>query len=255
MAPSHDDELLRLQAEAAEAAARQGADPGLLAAQLAGMQSSAMGAAVAERYTAMGARWLSDAAPSRLDRGLIDRLSRLGFRSERLADVRIHRGPKAQQAAEALTARAFALGENDIYFAQGQFDPHTRGGLAVLAHELAHVAPPDAQADGVAPAMGGSIPTSSAGPLLNERKRGDEDLAGVEAHERQAREAEARVFAQEDVGAAPQMAAQPGAAATPSGGGDGAAAAKEIPAALLEAKVMQLLAKWERTESERSGAS
>jgi hypothetical protein len=222
MSASHDDDLLRIQAESAEAAARQGADPGHLAAQLAGMQSSAMGAAVADRYTAMGARWLSDAAPTRLDQTLIDRLSRLGFRSERLADVRIHRGPKAQQAADALTARAFALGENDIYFAQGQFDPHTRGGLAVLAHELAHVAPPDSQADGVAPAAGGGIPTSFGGPLLNERKRGDEDLAGAEAHERQAREAEARVFAQEDLAAAPQMAARPGPAAAAPAGGEGA---------------------------------
>ena len=143
MSQAHDDELLRLQANAATTAAEQGADPGQLASQLAGMQSAAMGEGVAGRYASMGARWLSDAAPTRLDRHLIDRLSRLGFRSERLADVRVHRGPKAQRAADALTARAFALGENDIYFAQGQFDPHTTGGLAVLAHELAHVAPPD----------------------------------------------------------------------------------------------------------------
>ncbi|MBM4346209.1 MAG: hypothetical protein FJ100_22775 [Deltaproteobacteria bacterium] len=48
------------------------------------------------------------------------------------------------------------------------------------------------------------------------------------------------------------MAAQPGrapAAATAPAG----ASAKDIPAAQLEAKVMQLLAKWERTEGERSG--
>lgn len=252
MPTQRDDELLELQAQSAELAAQQGADPGELASQLAGAQSAAMGESMSRRYASMGARWLSDQVPTRLDPVLIDRLSRLGFRSDRISEVRIHRGPKAQQAAGALSARAFAVGENDVFFGQGEFDPHTRGGLAVLAHELAHVAPPDSAAGGFAPAMSAGMPSSFQGPVLNERKTGDEDAAGAEAHERQAREAERRVFAQEDSGGSPAMAASPGGGAVKSEAD--AKHERKIDPAALEAKVMQLLQKWERGEAERTGA-
>ena len=53
-------------------------------------------------------------------------------------DVRIHADGPASQAAEAVNARAFTKG-NDIYFARGHFQPDTRTGRALLAHELTHV--------------------------------------------------------------------------------------------------------------------
>lgn len=53
-------------------------------------------------------------------------------------DVRIHTGPTAIAAAEALGAEAFTLGK-DVFFRQGRFEPSTAGGQALLAHELAHV--------------------------------------------------------------------------------------------------------------------
>jgi hypothetical protein len=253
MANMRDDELLELQAQAAELAAAQGADPAVLASQLAGAQTEQMGKTLTDRYASMGARWLSDQVPTRLDPVLIDRLARMGFRSDRLDQVRIHRGPKAQQAAGALSARAFAVGESDIFFGQGEFDPHTRGGLAVLAHELAHVAPPDAgvgAGGGIAPGMGGGMPSSFQGPVLNERKRGDEDASGAEAHERQARDAERRVFAQDDGGGSPAMASGP---AAPVKTDQDAKDERKIDPAVLEAKVLQLIGKWERLESERTG--
>lgn len=45
---------------------------------------------------------------------------------------------QAANATEALNARAFTLG-NDIYFNQGEFNPHTHAGRKLLAHELVHV--------------------------------------------------------------------------------------------------------------------
>lgn len=50
------------------------------------------------------------------------------------SDVRIHQG---QQAAN-IGALAFALG-SDIYFAPGQYNPHSPQGQELLGHELAHV--------------------------------------------------------------------------------------------------------------------
>ena len=51
-----------------------------------------------------------------------------------LSAVRIHVGPDA----ERVDAIAFARGA-DLYFAPGQYDPWSERGVALLAHELAHV--------------------------------------------------------------------------------------------------------------------
>ncbi|MEZ4362408.1 MAG: DUF4157 domain-containing protein [Kofleriaceae bacterium] len=53
--------------------------------------------------------------------------------------VRIHTDEHAAAAATLLHARAFTIGD-DIYFAQGSYDPHSEAGLELLAHEVAHVA-------------------------------------------------------------------------------------------------------------------
>jgi Domain of unknown function (DUF4157) len=51
--------------------------------------------------------------------------------------VRIHEGPDAWQAAEAVDAKAFTVGD-DIVFGRQQYDPVTEQGRRLLAHELAH---------------------------------------------------------------------------------------------------------------------
>jgi hypothetical protein len=56
-----------------------------------------------------------------------------------LTGVRIHTDAVAAQAALALGAQAFTIGE-DIFFAAGLFAPDTRSGRTLLAHELTHVA-------------------------------------------------------------------------------------------------------------------
>jgi hypothetical protein len=53
------------------------------------------------------------------------------------ASIRLHYAG-AEAACRALSARAFTVG-SDIYFAPGAFNPHTRAGLWLLAHEVAHV--------------------------------------------------------------------------------------------------------------------
>lgn len=53
--------------------------------------------------------------------------------------VRVHTGPLAAQAAEAVGARAFALG-NRLVFGAGEYRPGSFEGRSLLAHELAHVA-------------------------------------------------------------------------------------------------------------------
>ncbi len=261
MATPRDDELEQLHAQGAAIALEQGGDAGKLAAQLASTQSAAMGQGVADRYASIGARWLADQVPTRLDSQLVDRLVRQGFRKETLDTVRVHRGTKAQDAASALGARAFAIGDQDIFFGQGEFDPNSRSGRAVIAHEVAHIAPPDAAPAGdggfsagpaAMPSNFGSMSSSFGAPVLNERKRGDEDAAGSEAHERRARAAEARVYAEEDGAASPSLPSAPAGEGHASAPADGAHA--KMDPHKLEAKVLQILGKWERTEVERSGA-
>jgi hypothetical protein len=54
------------------------------------------------------------------------------------ADVRIHTGVQAARACEDIDARAFTVG-NHVAFNRGEYDPDSREGKHVLAHELAHV--------------------------------------------------------------------------------------------------------------------
>jgi hypothetical protein len=52
--------------------------------------------------------------------------------------VRIHDGPGASRAADAVQAQAFTAG-NDIVFGSGKYAPSTPAGRKLLAHELTHV--------------------------------------------------------------------------------------------------------------------
>lgn len=56
-----------------------------------------------------------------------------------LGQVRLHVGPSAARQADALSARAYAVGD-DIVFNAGQYAPASQVGRHLLGHELAHVA-------------------------------------------------------------------------------------------------------------------
>jgi len=53
-------------------------------------------------------------------------------------DVRVHTGQRADDAARSIDAEAFTHG-TDIVFRSGAYQPETRAGKHLLAHELAHV--------------------------------------------------------------------------------------------------------------------
>ena len=70
-----------------------------------------------------------------------------------LGGVRLHTGPSSSEAAEALDARAYTLGQ-DIHFGPNRFDPAQPSGLQLLAHEVAHTQ----QQKGAVPAAVDQIP-------------------------------------------------------------------------------------------------
>jgi len=74
------------------------------------------------------------------------------------AVIRLHYAG-ADLACRELRARAFAVG-SDIYFAEGAFAPHTRAGLWLLAHEVAHVVQQSARVV----SDSGSLPALSVAP-------------------------------------------------------------------------------------------
>ncbi|OYY94802.1 MAG: hypothetical protein B7Y41_04315 [Hydrogenophilales bacterium 28-61-23] len=52
-------------------------------------------------------------------------------------NVRVHTGARAANLSQQLSARAFTVG-NNVFFGNGQFQPDSRDGRELLAHELTH---------------------------------------------------------------------------------------------------------------------
>lgn len=78
-----------------------------------------------------------------------------------LGVARLHRGPAAGAAARGLDARAFTIG-SDVFFGTGEYNPASREGLGLVAHELTHVA----QQTQERPVRGGPGRAASPGRLL-----------------------------------------------------------------------------------------
>lgn len=94
---------------------------------------------------------------------------------ENFGDVRVHAGRPAGDAAGELDARAFTRGR-DIYFREGEYNPSTREGQELLAHELTHVV----QQRGGSAALGASV--GAAGDTFEQEA--DEVAASVMRGER-----------------------------------------------------------------------
>ncbi len=75
-----------------------------------------------------------------------------------LSAVRVHTGAESAAAASALSAKAYAVG-NDIHFADGNYAPADPFGLHLLAHEVAHTQ----QQSGGAPKRQNKLEVSSPG--------------------------------------------------------------------------------------------
>jgi hypothetical protein len=86
---------------------------------------------------------------------------------ESFGDVRVHTGQHAGEASDELGARAFTRGR-DIYFNEGEYNPSTREGQELLAHELTHV---------VQQRGGSSAHGSSAGRAGDTFEREADDVA------------------------------------------------------------------------------
>lgn len=52
--------------------------------------------------------------------------------------VRVHTGSEADEFCRRFTAAAFTVGK-DLFFREGSYDPHSRAGQELIAHELIHV--------------------------------------------------------------------------------------------------------------------
>lgn len=76
---------------------------------------------------------MTSASGKPLPAGLKARMERVF--GQDFSDVRCHPGSRRPSA---VGAKAFAHG-NDIYFDSKSFDPSSRDGQALIAHELAHV--------------------------------------------------------------------------------------------------------------------
>lgn len=61
-----------------------------------------------------------------------------GFFGAGLSDVRVHSDGEAHALNQELGAQAFTVG-SDVFFAEGKYQPGSREGQGLLAHELTHV--------------------------------------------------------------------------------------------------------------------
>lgn len=66
------------------------------------------------------------------------------------SDVRVHTGRESSSLSQELSALAFTTG-HDVFFGEGQYNPHSAGGQELIAHELTHVVQ---QSSGVVPSQG-----------------------------------------------------------------------------------------------------
>ncbi|MDJ0509146.1 MAG: DUF4157 domain-containing protein [Crocosphaera sp.] len=55
-----------------------------------------------------------------------------------LSGVRVHTDAQSDRLNRSIQAKAFTTGQ-DVFFRQGEYQPRTRGGQELIAHELAHV--------------------------------------------------------------------------------------------------------------------
>lgn len=174
---------------------------------------------IMERYSQLGSDLLSDTLPQDVDpriAGVLDPI--IGD----TRGVKIHTGKMASEAARAMDARAFAIGDKDIFFDQAEFSTGTPEGRTLIAHELAH--------------------TRDAATGFALSSRGDD---ATSAREDFAHQVEAQYAASE---AQPSTASDPAAPA-----GSAGASLEKIDKVDLERRVFAILQSQERRNTERMG--
>lgn len=71
-----------------------------------------------------------------LDEGVRENLE--GAMGQDMGGVRVHTTPESDALNKQLGAKAFTTG-SDIFFGEGQYDPHSSSGQELIAHEATHV--------------------------------------------------------------------------------------------------------------------
>ncbi|MCA9514501.1 MAG: DUF4157 domain-containing protein [Myxococcales bacterium] len=90
---------------------------------------------ILERYMNFGKDLIGDALPSRIDPRIAKSLEPiLGD----VSNVRVHKGAMAASAARAMDARAFAVGDQDIFLDPAHLSSSPQEAGALIAHEVAH---------------------------------------------------------------------------------------------------------------------
>jgi hypothetical protein len=78
-----------------------------------------------------------------------------------VSSVRVHTGRASAASADALNARAYAMGQ-DIHFGAGAYDPSSQAGRHLIAHEVAHTVQQQGAATGIQRAAMVSTPGDAA---------------------------------------------------------------------------------------------
>lgn len=84
-----------------------------------------------------------------------------------LAGVRLHTDVKAAQAADAVNATAFTVGQ-DIYFNTGAFNPQSPEGIELIAHETTHAAQYLQGREGQATSTEGGVGVTKPGDVVEQ---------------------------------------------------------------------------------------
>jgi hypothetical protein len=151
------------------------------------LRTEKMSKDIEKKYLEQGTKLLSDTMPHRLDEEQKAEFKPLfsDVAGNKLDDVRIHTGEKAHEAAEAMGAKAFAIGTKDIFFNKNYYDPKSPMGKGLLAHELTHV-------------YEDASPAPALSPVQPSATRGESERRASQK-ERQVRSSEAQ--SSSDVGA------------------------------------------------------
>ena len=99
------------------------------------VESPALQDEIMKRYSSLGREFLSDSLPGRVDPRVASILEPM---IGDVSGVRVHTGKTASDAARAMDARAFAVGDQDVFLDESEFAAGSTQGRALLAHELAH---------------------------------------------------------------------------------------------------------------------
>lgn len=225
MATKDDKELLDLGFEALASDETSEEQEALFEHLASRIEEPGLQDRILERYMDFGKHLLGDDMPSRVDPRIAKTLEPiLGD----VSNVRVHTGAVATAAAQAMSARAFAVGDQDIFIDPQQISADTKEGGALIAHEIAHTRD----------AATGFALSSQMGNDNTAREKFAHDVADIFAREW---DDDGEPMTRGDDEAAPEV------------GPDGMPAEPDVDKVALAFKVVDVLERQERMAADRYG--